>query len=1058
MTLTGAGTETLTGTNGYTGLTTITSGKLALTGTGSIAASIGVVDNGAFDISGTTAGASITTLSGSGAVALGAQTLTLTNQSSTFSGGINGAGGLTLTGAGTETLTGTNGYTGLTTITSGTLALTGTGSIAASSGVVDNGTFNIAGTTAGASITTLSGSGAVALGAQTLTLTNQSSTFSGGINGAGGLTLTGAGTETLTGTNTYTGDTTISAGTLQIGGSGSLGTTAPGVGTYAGAIADNGTFEYSSSAMQTLSGVISGAGAVTVDGTGTLALTQTNAYTGATTIASGTLALTGTGSIAASSGIVDNGAFDISGTAAGASITTLSGSGAVALGAQTLTLTSASGTFAGALGGTGGLTLANGTETLSGANTYTGNTTLAAATTLNVSGGIGSSGMRTGVIDVGTAANLNVNSGGSIYSGLVTNGGALMVNAGGLLNATGLTNLNSGTVTNSGTIVDDLNNAGVVTNDGMYTALVASNTGTITNNATWDGTAGTSANGTGLIINSGLWKGSWSNAGGTINNAGEITGNVTNISGIVNNINTVGAHSTIDGNVTANGGVVYSYNPTSTIGGSVFLPGAQTADVFALGAIKGNVSVNSGGALGAFYVGDQTASTVTNSPFVAATLASHLGQTLTVNGSVSGPITIPVDLSTGRSNAINAGSNNGGTANLSGMVANPGNLLWANRTLTYATGAGIPLSGTANLVLAGASNTFYQYTAENNNTILQSLKSGVVSAPAAQVSSIITALTTSFFQNAQAFLGAPTNPTPNLWYGGVWSRAGGAESRLDSTATGGGSNFSTETKSTNDIGGFQFGIDEGLYNINNSKMNVHLGLTAGEAFANSSDSFNTPGTFISSGGVSTHADVPFYGVYVALTGKGLAATAQWRRNLFDLKLNDPSLGTQSPQKLNAQGNTYSVDVGYQIPFGNGFSIQPSAAVFITNTNVDSLPVSTSGPSSIFQFDTLNSTLGRFGGRLATTYALNENLFLVPYLTANVWHEFQGGSTTNFTQAGAFSTVPAVYTNSVGTFGQVSLGFATQSPKAAITTYLQADLRFGSNIQGWGVIGGLRYSY
>ncbi len=75
---------------------------------------------------------------------------------------------------------------------------------------------------------------------------------------------------------------------------------------------------------------------------------------------------------------------------------------------------------------------------------------------------------------------------------------------------------------------------------------------------------------------------------------------------------------------------------------------------------------------------------------------------------------------------------------------------------------------------------------------------------------------------------------------------------------------------------------------------------------------------------------------------------------------------------------------------------------------------------------------------------------------NVWHEFQGGSTTYFTQQ--IESVSPVYTSSLGTFGQVSLGFSTQSPKAGFTSYLQADLRVGSNIQGWGVIGGLRYSY
>ena len=50
-------------------------------------------------------------------------------------------------------------------------------------------------------------------------------------------------------------------------------------------------------------------------------------------------------------------------------------------------------------------------------------------------------------------------------------------------------------------------------------------------------------------------------------------------------------------------------------------------------------------------------------------------------------------------------------------------------------------------------------------------------------------------------------------------------------------------------------------------MNVHFGLTAGEAFASSSDTFTTPGLFQTSNGVSTNANVPFYGVYAALTGK-----------------------------------------------------------------------------------------------------------------------------------------------------------------------------------------------
>ena len=132
LTVDGSATETLTGHNLYGGVTTIGSGEtLALKNGGSIVASSDVIDNGTLDISATTSGASIVTLSGAGTVTLGTKTLTLTNASTTFSGAIGVAGdtgGLTVDGIGTETLTGDNLYTGATMIGfgfgfGGTLAL-----------------------------------------------------------------------------------------------------------------------------------------------------------------------------------------------------------------------------------------------------------------------------------------------------------------------------------------------------------------------------------------------------------------------------------------------------------------------------------------------------------------------------------------------------------------------------------------------------------------------------------------------------------------------------------------------------------------------------------------------------------------------------------------------------------------------------------------------------------------------------------------------------------------------------------------------------------------------
>jgi fibronectin-binding autotransporter adhesin len=527
---TGLGTLMLTGADTYSGGTTITAGTLALSGAGSIASSSGVVDNATFDISGTNAGASIATLSGSGTVALGVQTLTLTNQSSTFSGAIGGSGGLTLSGAGTETLSGANGYTGATTISAGTLALSGAGSIASSSAVVipTGGTFDISQTTAGASITTLaffigSGtSGAVMLGSKTLTITNGSTEFGGviadgGIGGGtgGNLTIAG-GTEVLFGgPNAYTGRTTIApaggatSAVLALGGSGSIATSS---GVF---IATSGTFDISrtyagasittladypsspaggtvSLGLQTLtitngsttfSGVIAdggiggeigaGGGNLTIAG-GTQTLAGVNTYTGQTTISAGTLALSGAGSIASSSGVVDNATFDISGTNAGASIATLSGSGTVTLGAQMLTLTNQSSTFSGMIGGTGGLTLTGaGTETLTGANTYTGGTRLDAGTLAvgdSAALGTGPLTMQDGTVLQFSASGLNLanaiifpgvdptidtGANNDTISGVISGTGGLTKIGSGSLDLTATSTYTGATIISAGTLVVD---------------------------------------------------------------------------------------------------------------------------------------------------------------------------------------------------------------------------------------------------------------------------------------------------------------------------------------------------------------------------------------------------------------------------------------------------------------------------------------------------------------------------------------------------------------------------------------------------------------------------
>ncbi|MET4203034.1 autotransporter domain-containing protein [Bradyrhizobium sp. LA6.12] len=416
---------------------------------------------GTVDISGLTSGGMTAgSIEGAGNYALGANTLTSgsLNTSTQVDGMISGnGGGLTKVGTGTLTLTNVNTYTGATTISAGTLALSGAGSIASSSGVTVNGTFDVSGSSFPiVAISTLAGgsSGVVNMGTHALFISNASTEFAGVIQGTNGLEVLG-GTQTLSGVNTYSNVTQIDGGTtLALKGSGSIANSLYVALAGGGATLDisqtnsgasvRGIFSASTAGVVSLGSktltITSGTffGGVIQDGGigggtgGNLAIANgatqqlfgTNTYTGTTNIAAGgELDLIDfaslNGSIATSSNVIANGIFDISGLlSGGTSIKSLAGSGNVNLGASTLTITNGIGTFAGVIddaGFGGGLTIAGGTQTLSGANIYSGPTT--------VNGG-------TLVVDGSILSATNVNTGGmlagsGVVAGVQVNGGTL---------------------------------------------------------------------------------------------------------------------------------------------------------------------------------------------------------------------------------------------------------------------------------------------------------------------------------------------------------------------------------------------------------------------------------------------------------------------------------------------------------------------------------------------------------------------------------------------------------------------------------------------------------
>jgi autotransporter-associated beta strand protein len=129
--------------------------------------------------------------------------------------------------------------------------------------------------------------------------------------------LSTQGTLVLNGVNTYTGDTIINGGTLRIGGSNvANGARLGGAsGDYAGDIQINGggLLWISSNANQTLSGVISGDGALMKTYSGTLTLSEANTYSGRTSISpsqtsgAGTLVVSSFNSVVSGSMVTGSG-------------------------------------------------------------------------------------------------------------------------------------------------------------------------------------------------------------------------------------------------------------------------------------------------------------------------------------------------------------------------------------------------------------------------------------------------------------------------------------------------------------------------------------------------------------------------------------------------------------------------------------------------------------------------------------------------------------------------------------------------------------------------------
>lgn len=565
LTKTGVGTLILTGTNTYTGGTTISDGVLQL-------------GNGATD--GTITGSVINN-----------GTLAFNNSGSiNFASAVTGTGGLMKSGSGTLTLTGAVNSTGTTMIYQGTLAL-GTGGSLSSTGVVwlnaSSAVFDLNGHAQ--TIGGLGGSfGEVKLGSNgVLTLGGSGNNYFGIISGAGSVIKNGGSTQILAGENTYTGGTTISSGALQIGMGGTTG-------SIIGNVVNNGLIAFSRLDDYTFAGDISGTGGMIKSSTGKLTLTGVHTFTGETNVSAGSLQIgdgVTDGSFAGNIFNTANVTFNTGGSSsyAGSIYDTSGPAGTLTkTGAGTLTLT-------GANIYRGGTTVSGGTLALGGNGRLLGDgaVTVGANATFNLGGyaqGVGAlSGA--GTVQLGTGGALTVGNAdaSSTFAGNIIGSGSLTKTGTGTFTLSGANSFTGGTTISGGTLqIGDGGGTGSLVGDVVNNATLAFNrTGSLTLAGDISGTGALTKSGTGTLI----LTGAASHTGGTTISAGALQ---------IGDSGTTGA---ISGNILNNGALSFkrtndlSYAGVISGSGSLTQAGSGTLTLTAVNTFSGGTTITTGGTL-----------------------------------------------------------------------------------------------------------------------------------------------------------------------------------------------------------------------------------------------------------------------------------------------------------------------------------------------------------------------------------------------------------------------------------------------------------------------------
>jgi outer membrane autotransporter protein len=255
-----------------------------------------------------------------------------------------------------------------------------------------------------------------------------------------------------------------------------------------------------------------------------------------------------------------------------------------------------------------------------------------------------------------------------------------------------------------------------------------------------------------------------------------------------------------------------------------------------------------------------------------------------------------------------------------------------------------------------------------------------------------------------------------------------------------------------DFDAYEAGVDAATMNFGGG-WNARFGIMAGAVTASASE-------LLSGSGTSVRFDVPFAGIYGVLTNGPLFMDLEYRHDWVGTKVTNAAANLWNAD-LKGSSNAVSGSLGYRFALPSDWFVEPSAGFGFSQTSLGTLATNqgqlASGiaPGTI-SFDTMQSMLVHAGARAGTTVVVSDKVAVQPFAALSAWRELAGTTAANFSDGGGI-TDPANLSRA-GAFYQAGLGVSAQVANTGLAGFVRGDLRFGDNLNGASVSGGLRYSF